>query len=48
MFASRAELVVYRILKDLQRESPVQNTIAVLPLPGPGSATLPCVPRTLS
>jgi hypothetical protein len=34
MFASRAELALYRILKDLQRESPVQNTIAVLPLPG--------------
>ena len=34
MFASRAELAVYRILKDLQRECPVQTTIAVLPLPG--------------
>ena len=34
MFASRAELAVYQIPRDLQRESPVQNTIAVLPLPG--------------
>lgn len=34
MFASRAELAVYQILKDLQRESSVQNTIAVLPLTG--------------
>lgn len=34
IFASRAELAVYRVLKDIQRACPVQNTIAVLPLPG--------------
>jgi hypothetical protein len=34
VFASRAELAIYRILKDLQRECTVQKTIAVLPLPG--------------
>jgi hypothetical protein len=34
VFASRAELAIYQILKDLQRESSMQNTIAVLPLPG--------------
>jgi len=34
VFASRAELAIYQILKDLQQESSMQNTIAVLPLPG--------------
>lgn len=34
MFGSRAELAVYRVLADIQRECPVQKTIAVLPLPG--------------
>jgi hypothetical protein len=34
VFGSRAELAVYQVLVDLQRESPHQNTFAVLPLPG--------------
>ena len=34
VFASQAELAVYQILVDLQRESQHQNTFAVLPLPG--------------
>ena len=34
VFSSRAELAVYQILTDLQRESRHQNTFAVLPLPG--------------
>ena len=34
VFGSRAELAVYRVLADIQRECPVQKTIAVLPLPG--------------
>jgi hypothetical protein len=34
VFGSRAELVVYQALVDLQRDSPHLNTFAVLPLPG--------------
>jgi AbiJ-like protein len=34
VFASRAELAVYQVLKDIQRGCPGQNTIALLPLPG--------------
>jgi hypothetical protein len=34
VFGSQAELAVYRVLVDLQRESQHQNTFAVLPLPG--------------
>lgn len=34
VFSSRAELAVYQVLKDLQRETSRQNTFAVLPLPG--------------
>ena len=35
IFASRAELAVYQILKDLQRESPrAEHDRPVLPLPG--------------
>jgi AbiJ N-terminal domain 3 len=33
VFASRAELAVYQVLKELQRERPVQHTIAIAPLP---------------
>jgi hypothetical protein len=33
VFGSRAELAVYQILKDLQRDSQHQDTFAVLPLP---------------
>ena len=33
VFASRAELAVYQILKDLQHDSQRHNTFAVLPLP---------------
>ena len=34
VFGSQAELAVYQILVDLQRECQYQNTFAVLPLPG--------------
>lgn len=34
MFSSRAELAVYQILAEIQRECRVQNAIALLPLPG--------------
>lgn len=34
VFSSRAELAVYQILMEIQRECPVQKGIAVLPLPG--------------
>jgi hypothetical protein len=34
VFGSRAELAVYRALKNLQRQCPVQKAFAVLPLPG--------------
>lgn len=34
VFGSQAELAVYEILVGLQRDSPHQNTFAVLPLPG--------------
>ena len=34
VFGSQAELAVYQVLVDLQRESPHHNTFAVLPLPG--------------
>ncbi|MEU5992805.1 hypothetical protein ABZ806_27880 [Spirillospora sp. NPDC047418] len=33
VFGSRAELVVYQVLKEIQRESPPRNAIAILPLP---------------
>ncbi|TMR42217.1 hypothetical protein [Actinomadura geliboluensis] len=33
LFGSRAELVVYQVLKEIQREGPPQNAIAILPLP---------------
>ena len=33
-FASQAEVVVYQLLVELQRECPVHNAIAVMPLPG--------------
>jgi hypothetical protein len=34
VFGSRAELAVYHVLTDIQRECSVQKAIAVLPLPG--------------
>lgn len=34
VFGSRAELAVYHVLMEIQRECPVQKAIAVLPLPG--------------
>jgi hypothetical protein len=34
VFTSRAELSVYQVLMEIQREFPPQNSIAVLPLPG--------------
>lgn len=34
VFGSRAELAVYQILKELQKDTATQDTIAVLPLPG--------------
>jgi AbiJ N-terminal domain 3 len=33
-FTSRAEVVVYQLLVELQRERPIHNAIAVMPLPG--------------
>ncbi|MFC7723211.1 AbiJ-related protein [Nonomuraea recticatena] len=33
VFSSRAELVVYQILCEIQRDSPLQRSIAILPLP---------------
>ena len=34
VFGSRAELAVYQVLVEIQREFPVKDAIAVLPLPG--------------
>jgi len=34
VFGSRAELAVYQVLVEIQRDCPIQKAIAVLPLPG--------------